>query len=719
MNYRQSKRVFVKGNSCGLGWKRREGREGKRRNAKGNASDFSDGREASSDVSYWPAKPQAGGGNRLRFREGMDAINTFPRGLPIQLPQFATHCFYPSNDVRFRLNGACVSGSLSVHFTSQSDEWQRTRERELMKTNVKRTLTRAVVLHTVVAIYGSTLVSTAIAQDARLLGDDVTQVSMPVEGNLITSKPDLFTGVDVATLIGADRFYDNGYTGAGTITSNIEAGHVWNGHEALGHVTVRDGITPATWGTPAYDRHATWVGHVIGGRTSSTSPFPEQAGIAYGTDLRSGAIATAWNGAAFSGSFAISGGSLITAYTSSTIGFGTANVINGSWGAPAAAGSESAAGTDTATWLLDALANQNRLTTAVWATGNNGTASQVSAPASGFNGIAVGALANDNSNNYNTIASFSGRGAADYRDSSQFVPAATARRAAVDIVAPGNELTLAYYGGTTGGNDDSLGGTASGGPTTYSGNRAGTSFAAPMVAAAASLMHGAAIDEGLGIDARDTRVTKAVLMNSARKIPGWNNAQVAHPNGNGGVRTTQALDLNSGAGALDLNKTYDNYLSGQTDITGTIGGTTAEVLGWDYASVLLGGSADVIVSTAMEGLFNVTLTWFRERAYDGSSIYDIGFANLDLQVWDSTFTTLISESASLYTETEHLSFVLPDAGLYAIRVMYTGNTFGPLISEEFGLAWYGTAAVPEPGSVVLIGIAGFAMLMRRRNNAAA
>src|SRR5688572_13469602 len=59
------------------------------------------------------------------------------------------------------------------------------------------------------------------------------------ENHLITSIPGIFTGVDVAPLIGANTFYANGYTGGSTIASNVEAGHIWQGHESLGHVTQR------------------------------------------------------------------------------------------------------------------------------------------------------------------------------------------------------------------------------------------------------------------------------------------------------------------------------------------------------------------------------------------------------------------------------------------------------------------------------------------------
>jgi hypothetical protein len=41
------------------------------------------------------------------------------------------------------------------------------------------------------------------------------------------------SGMSINSFVGATKFYDNGYTGAGTVVANIEAGHAWNGHETL------------------------------------------------------------------------------------------------------------------------------------------------------------------------------------------------------------------------------------------------------------------------------------------------------------------------------------------------------------------------------------------------------------------------------------------------------------------------------------------------------
>ena len=63
----------------------------------------------------------------------------------------------------------------------------------------------------------------------------------------------------------------------------------------------------------------------------------------------------------------------------------------------------------------------------------------------------------------------------------------------------------------------------------------------------------------------------------------------------------------------------------------------------------------------------------------------------------------------------------PHALLWALALLlgalqWATNLFGSLTSEQFGLAWYGTA-VPEPGTVTiaLASLLGFGMCRRRRS----
>jgi len=271
----------------------------------------------------------------------------------------------------------------------------------------------------------------------------------PIEATsgLVTSTPSTFTGPDVATLVGADRFYSAGYDGTGAVVSNNEAGHVWSSHETLGHVStfVHDPTVPsAPFASPAIDRHATWVAHALGGRGASDW----QTGIAPGAELRSGAIGTTWSGNAYALGFSFNATSVDAAFNTGSTGFGSVDVINSSWSYVDSAGSNGF------TILFDGLAFANPQTTQVFAAGNSG--SDVNGAASGYNAISVGALENDGSNNYDTVAAFSSRSPNDYFDPGNGT--ITDVRAAVDIVAPGTDLTLAFYGGQTGGNDASLAG---------------------------------------------------------------------------------------------------------------------------------------------------------------------------------------------------------------------------------------------------------------------
>src|SRR5271170_4790670 len=43
----------------------------------------------------------------------------------------------------------------------------------------------------------------------------------------------LFVGTDLNTFIGANAFYDAGYTGTDAVIANIEAGFAWNQQESL------------------------------------------------------------------------------------------------------------------------------------------------------------------------------------------------------------------------------------------------------------------------------------------------------------------------------------------------------------------------------------------------------------------------------------------------------------------------------------------------------
>jgi hypothetical protein len=260
-------------------------------------------------------------------------------------------------------------------------------------------------------------------------------------------------------------------------------------------------------------------------------------------------------------------------------------------------------------------------------------------------------------------------------------------------------------------------------------NQDGTSFSSPVVAGGVALMKDAAkYFSSMPATALDSRVVKAVLMATADKTVGWNNGQTTV---DGVVRTTQALDYRTGAGAVDLTAAGLTYVDAATrDVSGT-GGGTITASGWDFGAVSAGNANDYAFGTSLTGTteLQVSLAWFTGGAFDAAGYTGArtSFANLDLQVWRLTsgsFTTLVAESASLYNNAEMLRLTLP-AGDYGLRVALPAMIYDigttPVTAESYGLSWT-TVAVPEPSAVVLaatgLALCGVAIRLRRSARAA-
>jgi hypothetical protein len=587
------------------------------------------------------------------------------------------------------------------------------------------------------------------------LGTDPTEATLNALGG----------GQNLNTFLGATRYYNNStpITGQNTITYNMEAGHIWAGHESLQHVTQFFNTTGAYGGGPVgplVDRHATAIGMLIGGRPTVIAPLPSQSGIAPNTNLRSAAVAEIWTGTRYSTEWGLNGptyfGALDAAfkgtYNGAVIGdpsVRSPDVINSSYGIGTFYGPPNGSGQIPI--VGDALAWKNPYTTWVNAAGNNGpNANTVVAPAAGYNTISVGALTKGNNAAapYDTVATFSSRGPQSFSFSYGSGTIAGVR-AVVDISAPGDQITSAYYGGTTGGNhaeDANLTGPASGiagTPSTYSpAPLSGTSYAAPLVAGGAALITSAARTlPGMSsnLNATQSVVVKSLLLSGADKTAGWTNDLKTFTDvGNDTfLRTTQSLDWATGAGRMNLDRTFELQTTGTMDVPGTGTGllgtgllTTVDPIGWDYGKAVVGAGNfnDYVFSTPFNGMteFNTTLSWLRYRSTNLVNNYpspiepdDLAQANLDVSfwsvVWDGLkwqFADKVAESSSLYNVVEHLSFRVPATGRYGLRVSYPANTFdetpgdvwGSVVglndySQPYGLAWSLTA-VPEPSAMI-------------------
>lgn len=525
--------------------------------------------------------------------------------------------------------------------------------------------------------------------------------------------------------LGALVFYNAGYYGRNTVIANVEGGAIWSGHEVFDrsalslpsgpteYVSAAGGIAtaPLPW---QLDLHATAVGHALAGTGYSTDGLTYVGiGMAPLAELWSGSVATEFDQDDL-GSFSMSDESFLMPYKTFFNGdLGKKpDVINSSFGY------DDPAGTEFYTRAIDGLARQNSSVAMVFAAGNSGPApGSVGGAASGYNSISVGALGGTD---FSGPASFSSSGPSDFYNP-ETGETVTAVRATVHIAAPGEHLVLAYYGGTggTGGvtdPEDPL-------PTDlYLIDMAGTSFAAPIVAGGVALLKDVA-KGGVYLsgqtEALDTRVIRSVLMAGAERTAGWDNGQ---RDVDGVKRTTQALDYQTGAGAMNLERSVSAYALGTTDVAG-LGGGTVSSAGWDFGSVGLDEQNDYLFDTSLHGFdgpveLTISLNWFVNRSFDNTLdlAIDESFANLDLEIWTVTagvFTQLVASSESLYNNSELLRITLEDTKDYGFRIAFKGVTYdltNTLTNEEYGVAWL---AVPEP-SAAAMGLLGMTILIAWR-----
>jgi len=536
--------------------------------------------------------------------------------------------------------------------------------------------------------------------------------------NDIVSTPNfnLPNSIDINSFLGADTFYNAGYTGTRATVSNIEAGYIWNLHDGLTNVTTfLQSNDPSFAGTQlgSYDQHATWVGQAIAGQ--GTQDY--QKGIAYNATLWSGAIAYSWvapsNPADYSTNFNFNGTSFIAPYLASMqtgVSGKTADVINSSWSF------NNTDGSSPLTMSVDALVNATHKIV-VSSVGNQGNFNQVQGLAAGYNAIAVGATFNDGSGSpYQSLAPFSNNGFNDYSgpDGSLFTDNFSTGRALVDLLAPGTDTQLATYGGVSGGNFNT---DPTGGATNqYANSLPGTSIASAFVSGGASLLVDAGYSQFGGGNAIDNRVIKAVLMASATQLPYWYCGYTQDPVTGVYSVNNGGMDFYQGAGQMNLDTAYQVYLQGTTGIAGGKGGY-AGATGWDLGTVSTDTTDGInfnvydLGELGANNVFTTVLTWNVDRSYlgldtNGNPITtDNEFANLDLLLFEMVngSWTEIAESLSTYNNTIELSFGLTQDAYYELIVRYSGERYDTLATPPsgitYGLAW--NTSVPEPNSCAL------------------
>ena len=525
-----------------------------------------------------------------------------------------------------------------------------------------------------------------------------------LQGNFIPS----FYGIDsnnalvnLADVTGATSLYNAGIYGQNTISWVVDAQLAGtNLFPAVKFSNLASSYASADALTDP-GNHATWCAALLGG--FAAPGYYLNTGIAPSTTLGSAALATATNA---DGSFSISDLSLSAYNYAASHG----DVLSTSIG-----DSSDPAGIGTLSGLIDSLAVAHPNTTIVASAGNSGLTGSVGGPASGYNAISVGAL--DGATNYNVVADFSSRGhqtTAWYDGTNTFyADGGRITRPGVDLMAPGASIVMPATM-SMGSNSVSF--------TYYS--LAGTSFAAPLVAGGVALLdsvaHTAIGFAGVSNAATQSVVIKAVLMNSADKLPGWDNGQQMM---NGVITTTQALDWAMGAGRMNLNAAFSQYTtSAYVTTTQGISSTGFNIavgnVGWGYGTALLGmGNNYHLANELFAGQqVAVTLDWLRSRAWNDTlhDYVDLAQAELDLMVYrmiTGGADQLVAQSVSPVSTTQELFFNLQDSGNYFIHIGYSTNLFdlsGNYASQNYGIAW-SVSDVPEPGSALLIVIGGITL----------
>jgi hypothetical protein len=563
--------------------------------------------------------------------------------------------------------------------------------------------------------------------DAAASGDEsVADLQLPlvVGGSDSGIGPGPVAGIDLAGLVGADRFYSAGITGSNSIVTVSGGGYAWNSHETLQHVQL---IPHHFQALGEVNRSDTWIAMLIGGRLGGANPGRYQLGLAPDAQLYSGAFAGVWSGERGRAGFYWHWAAFDDTYRRASLlplmpAGRPADVVNSGWTSLRS----DPFGPDPAAETIDGIAIASPRTLQVAPVRHVTGSSVLAGPATGFNLLRVAPLTV--TSNYEQPAATALPSLGHFYDwepdwNGTWIENV---RTLVDLAAPGDGLTAAYYGGETGGN----GLTPSvpqlpfgppygppdgppGGPDYYQRGLASHSLASAMVSGGAALLYDAAHTRlATNPDAADSRVIKAVLLNSADKTVGWNNHQVPHPNGLGGVQTDMALDDRVGAGRMNLDRAFDQFLSGTTDVPGTSLGNQGIVrtTGWDFGLVANGTTNDYYLDEPLAAgtIFNATLNWFHERTYltYGAVVETLRYANLDLELWSVAAgapQNQIAASVTLYNNIEHFSFPIRYDSDYVLRVRWLGEYYD-FISEShlrgpdedfYGLAWSATV-VPEP-----------------------
>ncbi|QDT01620.1 S8 family serine peptidase [Adhaeretor mobilis] len=251
---------------------------------------------------------------------------------------------------------------------------------------------------------------------------------------------------------------------------------------------------------------------------------------------------------------------------------------------------------------------------------------------------------------------------------------------------------------------------------------AASSFATPMVSASVALLLETGQDGSLsnGMITNRTRVInhaetseviKAVLMAGAdRKIDNARGDDLTDYV----VDTTNNLDIQYGAGQVNIFNSYNILAGGEQDSAEDGGALPISDRGWDYDDSFGGSGGSNSTGTYRftagndDNKIQSTLVWNADIGISGATI-TADVEDFNLELFDVTISTMVDSSTSVIHNTENISFDGLEAGhLYELRV-----SSASLADWDYALAWQITG-VPEPSTALLAACGLAAISIRRR-----
>ena len=232
------------------------------------------------------------------------------------------------------------------------------------------------------------------------------------------------------------------------------------------------------------------------------------------------------------------------------------------------------------------------------------------------------------------------------------------------------------------------------------------SEATPLVAGCAAMLVQTAVDGGMDEAAQYVETIKAALMAGAYHYntggQDWSN-DPATSGANRGL-STQALDLNSGTGHLNIDRSHAVLTGGRTNDGGT-GAHTA----WAHVD-LPEGAMSTFRFTVSQGAseFNAVAAWNRDVSSSNNfGVWSVAEVDLELlAVVDGSATSMLGDDADEWTQgnvasrstvgnVEHLHIKGLAPGVYELQLQSVDS--GTLdTSTEIALAWWSDAE-DEPG----------------------